>query len=80
MIAGRVSPQLEATIPVTARGQDGAAATLRFVIDTGLDGSLYTNSGRLLFREELRSLRENPGRAHLIIESSGFAVDSISSL
>jgi len=40
MITGRVSPQLEAAIPLTLRGRDGTGATLRVVIDTGFDGSL----------------------------------------
>jgi len=40
MITGRVSPQLEAAIPLALRGQNRTAATLRVVIDTGFDGSL----------------------------------------
>jgi clan AA aspartic protease len=38
MIEGRVSPGLEAIVPVTVRGRHGARRSLRFVIDTGFDG------------------------------------------
>ena len=38
MIAGRVSPQLEAVVPLRVWGRSHTVATLRFVVDTGFDG------------------------------------------
>ena len=44
MIAGRVSPKLEAVVAVTVRGRNRTVAALRCVVDTGFDGCLCVSS------------------------------------